>query len=163
MPHEALLDKWLAWRGPGADRAALRFILETWSRRGYDGWQRAVTPGLPEFALISEGEPRRLLIGYLRTPADGEPGARRVAMAMLAALEKVLRGPRRECGILLAPAPADAPALAAILPPIEFALHHGAEHSPAPIPCARATAFAPAPGATIAAMADALAERLAGG
>ncbi len=122
-PHETLLRKWLAigsLRTPADDAAALEFIRETWGHRGYDAWKRE-NDSLPPFVLIAEGEPRRLMVGYLRFSTDDNPlHARLGTMAMLLALENLLKKEQRDIGVLIAADEILARRLAPVLPSLEL-------------------------------------------
>jgi hypothetical protein len=124
MPHQALLDKWLqigCSGSPADDRIALEFIRAAWGHRGYDAWTREAEDGLPPFVLIAEGEPRRLAVGYLRFASGTHlHSARRGAMAMLRALENLLKREQRELGVLIAADEIQARRLVPALPPIEL-------------------------------------------
>jgi hypothetical protein len=138
MPHDALLEKWLTIglsRSPADDAAALEFIRATWGHRGYDAWRRD-GDSLPPFVLIAEGEPRRLMLGYLRFSTDGNPRpARRGAMAMLLALENLLKKEQRDLGVLIAADEIQARRLAPALPPLESLVDCVmAPEQPAPLP-----------------------------
>jgi hypothetical protein len=141
MPHDALLQKWLTIglsRGPADDAAAIEFIRATWGHRGYDAWIRDTSDGFPPFALIAEGEPRLLLLGYLRFSTSGDPHvARRGAMAMLLALENLLKAERRDLGVLIAADELQARRLAPVLPPLDRLVDCvAAAETPAPVPAA---------------------------
>lgn len=143
MPHAALLEKWGHFAGPAADEAALRFIIEIWSRRGYDNWWRpADALGLPPFALIAEGEPKNLLLGYLRFGNDDRT-ARRAAMAQLLALELQLKKEIREIGVLLCPDASTAARLQSVLPALDLLIDALPAGSPstAPLTAARRTVW----------------------
>ncbi len=124
MPHAALLEKWLhigLTGSPADDREAIGFIRATWGHRGYDAWTRDRDDGLPPFVLIAEGEPRRLAAGYLRFSAGpAQRPARLGAMAMLLALENLLKKEQRDIGVLIAPDELQARQLGAVLPPLDL-------------------------------------------
>src|SRR5262245_7603232 len=124
MPHDELLEKWLRIGlsgSPADDREALGFIRAIWGHRGYDAWARDADDGLPPFVLIAEGEPRRLAAGTLRFSRDRNPlPPRRGTLAMLLALENLLKQEQRDLGVLIAPDEIQMGRLGSVLPPLEL-------------------------------------------